>query len=143
MKVKIISILGLFLRQKTAGNCRAYRSEERRRNAMAAIRQWIKERRWTEDATLDEVAGSLGMDKEYMSKIFRARFGKSFLQWRKEMRVKEAKRLLATDRNTPTAIIGESVGISDKSNFKRQFRDLTGYTPAEWRLKKQFKIRLK
>ncbi|MBR4809786.1 MAG: helix-turn-helix transcriptional regulator [Bacteroidales bacterium] len=131
MKVKIFNKL------------KACRSEERRRRTMAIVRQWIRERRWTEDATLDEVSEALGIDKEYLSRIFRRHFGKSFLQWRKEVRIKEAKLLLKRDRKTPTALIGEAVGINDKSNFKRQFRDLTGVTPAQWRLKKQAKIRFK
>ena len=62
-------------------------------------------------------------------------YGKNFLQWRKEIRIDEAKRLLVKDKTIPTAIIGEEVGISDKSNFKRQFREITGCTPAQWRSK--------
>ena len=119
----------------------SYSSERRRRRAQAAIKQWIKEKRWTEDATLSEVAQSLGIDKDYLSKYFRRRYGKSFLQWRKEVRIKEARHLLAKDKRMPTALLGESVGINDKSNFKRQFRDLNGCTPAQWRLKQQLKVR--
>lgn len=140
MKQKIISIFRNILRRSQPGRPATYRSEEKRRLAIAAIGRWIKDRRWTEDATLDEVAESLGIDKEYLSRIFRARFGKSFLQWRKHMRIDEAKRLLIKDSKIPTALVGEAVGINDKSNFKRQFRDLTGCTPAQWRLKKQSKV---
>lgn len=140
MKQKIISIFRNILRRSQPGRPATYRSEEKRRLAIAAIGRWIKDRRWTEDATLDEVAESLGIDKEYLSRIFRARFGKSFLQWRKHMRIDEAKRLLIKDSTIPTALVGEAVGINDKSNFKRQFRDLTGCTPAQWRLKKQSKV---
>ena len=140
MKEKIKRYFRRFLLRREPENRIRYSSEERRRRAHNAIRQWIKDRLWAEDATLSEVAASLGIDKDILSKYFRRNYGKCFLQWRKETRINEAKLLLLKDRDMPTALIGEQVGISDKSNFKRQFRDLTGYTPAQWRLKKQPKV---
>ena len=101
----------------------------------ATIRRWIVSMGWTEDASLQEVADSLVLYKEDFSLFFRRVYGKNFLQWRKEIRIDEAKRLLVKDKTIPTAIIGEEVGISDKSNFKRQFREITGCTPAQWRSK--------
>lgn len=70
-----------------------------------------------------------------LSLFFRIQTGKNFLKWRKERRIEEAKKLLLEDRDIPTLIIGEAVGICDKSNFRRQFKEITGFTPAEWRLK--------
>ena len=67
--------------------------------------KWIREKRWAEDLTMQEIA------------------------------IEEAKKLLLEDRDIPTLIIGEAVGICDKSNFRRQFKEITGCTPAEWRLK--------
>ncbi|MBO4475731.1 MAG: helix-turn-helix transcriptional regulator [Bacteroidales bacterium] len=101
----------------------------------AIIRKWIAEMGWAEDATLQEVADSLGLYKEDFSMYFRRTYHQNFLQWRKVIRIDEAKRILVKDKTIPTAIVGEEVGICDKSNFKRQFRDLTGCTPAQWRSK--------
>ena len=47
----------------------------------------------------------------------------------------EAMRLLLENRETPANLIGEQVGISDKSNFRKQFKEITGCTPVQWRLK--------
>ena len=90
--------------------------------------KWIREKRWAEDLTMQDIADELSL-------FFRIQTGKNFLKWRKERRIEEAKKLLLEDRDIPTLIIGEAVGICDKSNFRRQFKEITGCTPAEWRLK--------
>ena len=36
---------------------------------------------------------------------------------------------------TPVRHIGYIIGFSDKSNFRRQFREVVGCTPTEWRRK--------
>ena len=48
----------------------------------ATIRRWIVSMGWTEDASLQEVADSLGLYKEDFSLFFRRVYGKNFLQWR-------------------------------------------------------------
>jgi AraC-like DNA-binding protein len=135
MKLELHNRIALFFTRKA----RLGRMFKRRggvsEQTSATIRRWIVSMGWTEDASLQEVADSLGLYKEDFSLFFRRVYGKNFLQWRKEIRIDEAKRLLVKDKTIPTAIIGEEVGISDKSNFKRQFREITGCTPAQWRSK--------
>ena len=104
------------------------------------IQRWIEEKRWMEDASLQDVARELGISRDRLSNYFRVNTGKTFLQWRKEKRINEAKVLLIRNKDLPTGIIGEAVGICDKSNFKREFRELTGCTPAQWRLEHKLHI---
>ncbi len=111
------------------------RSDGTPRRVRKAIEEWITQKRWTEEATMQDVADSLGLLKEDLSLYFRRKFRKGFLKWRTETRIEEAKRLLLSEKKTPTFLIGEEVGIFDKSNFKRLFRSLTGITPAQWRSK--------
>ncbi len=105
------------------------------KRSSSLIEQWIVRKGWKEEASLQHVADSLGILKEDLSLYFRRKYRKCFLQWRKETRINDAKRRLLEEKDIPTALIGEEVGISDKSNFKRQFREITGMTPAQWRLK--------
>ena len=97
------------------------------------IDRWIKEKSWMEDLSQEEVARKLNLRSEQLGQYFYIRTGKSFLKWRRGMRIEEAKKLLLEDRKMPTVLIGEAVGIPDKSSFRRQFKEITGYTPAEWR----------
>ena len=64
----------------------------------------------------------------------------SFTQWRTGARINEAKILLLRDKTIPAALVGEAVGINDKSNFRCLFRRVTGMTPAQWRLKHKVHI---
>ncbi|MBR3074743.1 MAG: helix-turn-helix domain-containing protein [Bacteroidales bacterium] len=97
------------------------------------IDKWIKEKGWTEDLSQEDVARSLNLKSEQLGQFFYLQTGKSFSRWRRELRIEEAERIMREDRKMPTVLVGESVGIPDKSNFRRQFKEITGYTPAEWR----------
>ncbi len=99
--------------------------------------QWLADKGWARKASLDEVSDVLGIRKEQISLFVHHYYHKSFLSWRRDLRIEEAKRLLLEDSKIPAALIGEAVGISDKSNFRRQFKELTGCTPVEWRKLKQ------
>ena len=99
------------------------------------VDKWTRDKRWVQNQCMDEVADELGIRKEQLSLYFRKHVGKSFIRWRRDLRIQEAQRLLVEDRKTPAAIIGEAVGIGDKSNFRRQFKEATGLTPSAWRLK--------
>ena len=97
------------------------------------MERWISEKGWAENLTPDQLSDKLGLSRQKISLYAYSFHRLSFLKWRSELRIEEAKRLLLEDMTTPTALIGEYVGISDKSNFRRQFKEATGYTPAEWR----------
>jgi len=140
MKLKLITKFSHFLAHGRQECDTPYRDPKLGRRTTAKIEKWIAGCGWTEDTTLGGVAESLGIDKEDLSLYFRRKYRKSFLHWRKEMRIDEAKRLLLIEETIPTALIGEAVGIYDKSNFKRQFRDITGLTPAQWRSEHQAHI---
>ena len=98
--------------------------------------QWVEDKGWTENLNFDQVAARLGVRKMQISLYTHSVYGLSFPGWRKELRIKEAMRLLLEDKSIPTTLIGEAVGISDKSNFRRQFKEIAGCTPLEWRRSK-------
>lgn len=95
--------------------------------------QWLADKGWTQKLNFDEVSAKLGIRKDEISLYVHHYYRQNFLSWRRNLRIEEAKRLLLDDMTIPAALIGEAVGITDKSNFRRQFKELTGYTPVEWR----------
>ena len=111
------------------------------RDAMK-IEHWIEGKYWLRDSSLQQAADEAGVGRKQMSRYFRIMLGKSFPQWRTEARINEAKLLLINNMEIPTAIVGEAVGISDKSNFRCLFKRVTGMTPAQWRLKHQVHVDL-
>ena len=94
---------------------------------------WLTDKEWTEDLSFDEVSRKLGISKQQISLYSRWFHHKPFLSWRRELRIEEAKSRLLDNINIPASLIGVSVGIPDKSNFRRQFKETTGLTPVQWR----------
>ena len=59
--------------------------------------------------------------------------GMDFRTWRTSLRIEEAKRLLLAEPKTRISVIARRVGIIDRSNFSRLFKEHTGYLPSDWR----------
>ena len=82
---------------------------------------------------MGDVAEKFGISKDELSWYCHSTYGCGFLSIRKELRIFEAKRIIEENPYLPLNTIGEMVGISDKTNFRRQFYEVTGETPQEWR----------
>ena len=98
------------------------------------LEQWVGEGKHHESYdSMDVILEELGLTKEELSFYCSRALKKNFLTWRKEMRIKDAMKLLLKHPDTPACHIGYVVGFGDKSNFRQQFRSVTGCTPTEWR----------
>lgn len=112
-----------------------FKSEKKSFVAMKNILDdWVAQKGFCEsDMTLEAVSEQLGVRRETLSSFCIRNYGMAFLSWRKELRIAEAKRLMSENKDLSFRIIGEMVGIPDRSNFRRQFIDVTGMTPSEWK----------
>lgn len=98
------------------------------------LEKWVGERKYTSpDSTLEDVAKDIGISSLQLAYYFRTVIGQSFQTWRKRLRIRDAQVLIAQNPEKSIASIGYSVGIMDKSNFRRQFLEETGMTPMEYR----------
>lgn len=98
------------------------------------LRQWVKNRKYVSNASdMAKVAEDIGVSALQLSYYFRVVIGKPFLSWRKEIRIQEAQSLLLLHPDKSISSIGEMVGINDKSNFRKQFLEVVGMTPADYR----------
>ena len=104
----------------------------------ARLSKWVAEgkHRLRYDS-MDDILEDLGLTGDELCSYCSGRLGKTFLTWRKELRMKEAMKLLLASPEIPACKIGASLGIEDKSNFRHQFKSVTGYTPDGWRKKYQ------
>ncbi len=120
------------------------RINSRRTMAMveARLSKWVSEgkHRLRYDS-MDDILEDLGLTGDELCSYCSGRLGKTFLTWRKEIRMKEAMKLLLASPEIPACKIGASLGIEDKSNCRHQFKSVTGYTPDGWRKKYQKKLR--
>lgn len=83
--------------------------------------------------TLQYFAESLGVNRSYLSALFRRETGKTLTEYVTEQRIRYAARLLA---ETSCAVdeAARKSGIPDSHYFSRLFKKRMGKTPSEYRL---------
>jgi two-component system, response regulator YesN len=87
--------------------------------------------------TLEEVAEYVGISPYYFSKLFKDRFGMTFIDYVTEVRIAHAKKEMA-DPNKSLKEICFLVGYNDPNYFSRVFKKHTGMSPTEYRKKLHF-----
>ncbi len=81
---------------------------------------------------LNDMAAICGLDRSYMSRLFKDATGASIHTYLVNYRIKKAKELL---RNPDLSIqyISMAVGYSDAFSFSKAFKKITGVSPRQWR----------
>lgn len=105
---------------------------ERRLNS--SLEKWVREgKHRNPDQPMEHVAKEMDVTKEELSFHFTHRIGKKFYAWRKQLRIEDAKVLLEKREDLSITQIGHLIGINDVSDFRRQFYEITGCYPQQWR----------
>lgn len=103
-------------------------------NIRKGLLDWLLYRKYLEhDDCLEKLAGDFDVTKEEISCFVVSRTGMKFRTMKKNLRMSDAKEMLLKHPEMPIYQISASVGIPDKSNFKRMFKEEVGYTPAIWK----------
>lgn len=84
------------------------------------------------EITLAMLAGRVHLSREYLSRYFKKRTGKTIHEYLTYVRMKNAKRMIATSRH-PIADIAEYCGYPSISNFQKAFKRETGMSAKEYR----------
>lgn len=100
---------------------------ERIRNVITYVEEHFRE-----PVSLNDIAGHLGLGKEYFCRFFKKNMGMSFLQYLNEVRVSHIYQdLIRTD--TPIGELAEQNGFSNQKLFNRTFKEVYGCTPSSVR----------
>jgi AraC-like DNA-binding protein len=97
------------------------------------ILEWIQ-RRAAEPITQEQAAAEVGMSPAAFSRWFKRCVGHVFHQHLNELRVAMVCARLASGQESITEAAFHS-GYNNLANFNRRFRDITGFTPSEFRLR--------
>jgi AraC family transcriptional regulator, transcriptional activator of pobA len=92
----------------------------------------IIDRRHSEQLSLRDVAGEVGMTPGHLTTVVRRRTGRTVQEWIIERRMAEARKLLA-ESDIPIQEAARRVGIPDPGYFSRLFRRAHGMSPRDWR----------
>ncbi|OCT12882.1 hypothetical protein A8709_21360 [Paenibacillus pectinilyticus] len=101
------------------------------REMIERVCQFI-ESRHASPLTLEQVCSMAGMSQSKFTALFRGVVGKTFLEYRNDMRIRFAKRLLETT-DEKIIHIAKEVGFDDLSHFNRLFKQEVGVSPGKYR----------
>ncbi len=107
------------------------RSDGNVRQIMQIISQHYKSQ-----LTLDDIADKMNLSRFHVARLIKRNTGKTMTQHIRTLRVNHARQLLETTNRT-YADIAFDLGFADQSYFIKQFREMTGTTPARYRRARQ------
>ena len=99
-----------------------------------ALKKWVDKKNYTiSDVSTESIAEDLDTDILTFREYFRQVIGEDFRSWRQRLRIEEACRIMEENPSMSYEIAAETVGINDRSNFKKSFEKFKGMTPNEWK----------
>ena len=85
-----------------------------------------------ENIKISEIASHIGIDRSYLSNIFKSTLELSPQEYLMTLRMDRAAELLEnTDDKIPS--IASAVGYSDPLTFTKMFKRIKGMSPSDWR----------
>lgn len=100
-------------------------------NVLSKVISYIDEHK-SEKITMAETATALGYNEKYLSRVINESAGFGFSTLLSTLRMEAASYLLKNTNRTVVDIALEC-GFGSERNFYRTFKELTGYTPNEYR----------
>ena len=92
------------------------------------------DKNYMKNISLSTTSRSVNLSKNYFSRLFSEKTGKSFIEYLTEIRINKAKELILTT-NLRMYEISEIVGYPNIEHFSRIFKISTGYSPAKFKAK--------
>ena len=81
--------------------------------------------------SLADVADALYFSESYIKKAFRKETGKTVMQVFSELKIEEAKKLIA--QGVPFGEISEKLSFCNKNYFTAVFKEVSGMTPSDYK----------
>lgn len=96
----------------------------------------LNEKLYTQyDLRLDTIADRLYISRKKVSQLINEKFEMNFFEYINTLRIEEAKRMLETEHDLSVKEIMYSVGFNNKVSFYKAFKNKTGITPTDFKMK--------
>lgn len=82
--------------------------------------------------TLDGIADYVGLNREYLSRLFSKETGTGLFQYINEVRMKRAGEMIRSNKQVYIKEVAAAVGFDDPYFFSRKFKEFYGKTPSEY-----------
>ncbi len=86
---------------------------------------------YADKLSMSVLADQVHMNENYLSKLFKKETGKTITRYMIEVRMEQAKRLLATMRHKVNQVASE-VGYASEAHFSTAFKTYYGITPSQY-----------
>lgn len=87
---------------------------------------------YVDKLTLDSIADYVGLNREYLSRLFSKETGTGLFQYINEVRMKRAGEMIRSNKQVYIKEVAAAVGFDDPYFFSRKFKDFYGKTPSEY-----------
>ncbi len=87
--------------------------------------------RYANEISVEQIARSLNINRRYMSRIFKQRYGKTVMEYLVDYRLKKASERLLSGASVADAAI--QCGYRDVFNFSKMFKKKYGTSPSEYK----------
>ena len=88
------------------------------------------QRCYREELTVDRLAETAGLSRFHFMRLFKEKYGKGVVDYITELRLQEAKRLMAQEPASPLRDIAYEIGYMNETYFSKLFKKHTGMAPA-------------
>lgn len=109
-----------------------YRNRQKMQQAVEYIRK-----NYSSDLNMAVVSNYVSMNYSLFSFAFKQYTGKNFVNYLKELRIEEAKRLLK-ETQLRVVEISQQVGYENEKHFMKSFKSVCGVSPTEYRKNMEF-----
>lgn len=103
------------------------RNQQKMKKAVEYVRQ-----NYNKDLNMAVVSNYISMNYSMFSYAFKQYTGSNFVNYLKDIRIREAKKLL-TDTDMRVVEISRTVGYDNEKNFMKIFKSTCGVSPTEYR----------
>lgn len=111
--------------------------ENRKSGYPETVSNIIKLNYMNKTTTVDKIANQLSIDRRYMTRIFKEKYGKTVSEYLIELRMKKAAEFLRGGYSVSD--VSSMVGYNDVFNFSKMFKKVFSVSPKEFQ-KKDTKI---
>jgi two-component system response regulator YesN len=87
---------------------------------------------YKQDLSLTRIASDANYNLSYVSRLFKAETGTSYLKYLTDIRLQKARQLLR-ETNLSIGQVAKEVGYRDDKHFIKTFKRVVGMTPSEYR----------
>ncbi len=105
--------------------------EKQRSRTMLIAEKFILEN-YMQDISLNDISSHVAITSQYFSKLFKESYGKTFVEYLTDVRMKKAKSLLRVG-NHPIKEICFLIGYKDPNYFSRLFKKYNGIKPSDYK----------